>query len=98
MTMPIYDGIYVNPFPPEQTARILGTGIEVFEVYKIYLNLERDWSRLRQAFDWLAEAQLQAALAYAAGHPEAMQARLEAEAAAYADALQEEYALRRNGQ
>ena len=32
----------VVPRPPEQTARILGSGLEVWEVYKAYLEMGRD--------------------------------------------------------
>jgi uncharacterized protein (DUF433 family) len=50
-------GITVSGRPPEQTARIAGTGIEVFEVLKVYDAADRDWQRLRDAFHWLSEEQ-----------------------------------------
>jgi len=77
-------GITVSGRPPEQTARIAGTGIEVFEVLKVYDAADRDWQRLRDAFHWLSEEQLRAALRYAELHPEAMQQRFADENAAEA--------------
>lgn len=62
---------------PEQTARILGTGIEVWEVVRTYLEVDRDSQRLQNAFHWLSAAQLDAALEYAREHREAITARLE---------------------
>jgi uncharacterized protein (DUF433 family) len=64
---------------PEQTARILGTGLEVWEVYKVFLEVDRDPERLRRAFNWLTEEQLRAALDYAAAHEPAIIARIRAD-------------------
>jgi uncharacterized protein (DUF433 family) len=61
---------------PEQTARILGTGNEVWEVYKTYLEVGRDEARLQRAYHWLTEEQLRAALAYAAEHRAAILERI----------------------
>jgi hypothetical protein len=38
-----------------------------------------DWANLRQAYHWLDERQLRAALAYAEAYPEEIEARLAAE-------------------
>ena len=73
-------GISVTHRPPEQSARIEGTGIEVFEVLKVYRAVGEDWEQLRESFDWLSEQQLRAALAYAAAHAREMEDRLRAEA------------------
>lgn len=61
---------------PEQTARILGAGIEVWEVIKTFIEVGRDYERLRRAYRWLSEAQLQAAFAYAGAHREAISERI----------------------
>jgi uncharacterized protein (DUF433 family) len=61
--------------PPEENARIAGTGIDCFAVYRTFRELDRQWEALRQAFHWLTEAQLRAALDYADAHPEAMRRR-----------------------
>jgi uncharacterized protein (DUF433 family) len=66
---------------PEETARIAGTGIECFAVYRTSRELDGQWDALRQAFHWLSEGQLRAALDYAAAHPEAMARRLAADEA-----------------
>jgi uncharacterized protein (DUF433 family) len=70
-------GIVEANCTPAQTARVAGTGIEVFAVYRTYVELGRRWEPLREAFHWLTEAQLRAALAYAEAHPEAMAERLQ---------------------
>ena len=71
-------GIVVSR-PAEQTARILGSGLEVWEVYKAFLEMGRDEERLRRAFHWLTEEQLHAALRYAAEHEAAILARIRAD-------------------
>lgn len=71
--MPIVE----NRRPPAQTARIMGTGIEVWQVVKTYLEVDRDWARLRAAYEWLPEADLREALSYANDHREAITARIE---------------------
>jgi uncharacterized protein (DUF433 family) len=64
---------------PEQTARIAGTGLEVWEIMKLYRSLGNNRRRLRCAFDWLTEEQLGAALKYAKLYPEPVAERLRAE-------------------
>jgi uncharacterized protein (DUF433 family) len=72
-------GIAVPTRPPEQMARILGTGIEVWEVVKTYLEVGRDQERLRRAYHWLTDEQIQAAFDYANAHNEAILARIRAD-------------------
>lgn len=60
-------------------ARLAGTGIEAFEVFKVFVALDEDWQRLRTAFDVLSEEQLRAALSYAAEHEAELRARLAVE-------------------
>lgn len=45
-------------------ARIAGTGIEVWEVIATYKGIAEDFVRLRQAYHWLTEQQLRAAVGY----------------------------------
>jgi len=45
-------------------ARIAGTGIEVWEVIATYKGIAEDFARLRQAYHWLTEQQLRAAVGY----------------------------------
>ncbi|HLZ71901.1 MAG TPA: hypothetical protein VKV26_18515 [Dehalococcoidia bacterium] len=61
-------------------ARIAGTGLDVFEVWHVFQNVEQDFERLRGAFDWLSERQLRSALDFAAEHPREMAGRLAAAA------------------
>jgi uncharacterized protein (DUF433 family) len=45
-------------------ARVAGTGIEVWEVIAAYWNVGENLKRLRQAYHWLTEQQIQSALGY----------------------------------
>jgi uncharacterized protein (DUF433 family) len=65
--------------PSEETARIAGTGIDCFSVFRTFLELDRQWNALRHAFHWLSEAQIRAALDYADAHADAMARRLAAD-------------------
>lgn len=75
----VNEHIVVSPWTSEQTARIAGTGIDVFEVILTYRELGCDWDALKRAFNWLSEDQLRAALAYYAEHTAALDERLAAD-------------------
>lgn len=64
-------------------ARIAGTGVDVFEVIRDYLDTDKDLAAVHSIYDGLTLAQLDAALAYYAAYPEEIAARL---------ALDEEFA------
>jgi uncharacterized protein (DUF433 family) len=64
MKMRLVPGIVFADGAAGRRARIEGTGIEVFEVIQAYLAADRNRDDLRQAFDWLADRQVDAALAY----------------------------------
>jgi uncharacterized protein (DUF433 family) len=72
-------GVIVRDWPPEATARVLGTGIEVWEIVRTYLEVGRNWERLRAAYDWLSPEQLDAALAFAKQHAAVIQDRIQRE-------------------
>lgn len=57
-------------------ARIAGTGIEVFEVIGSYKSVGDDWEALREAYHWLTEDQLRAALVYYEAYPDEIEERL----------------------
>lgn len=57
-------------------ARIAGTGLEVFEVVQAYRSVENSWARLKEAFHWLSDTQLRAALAYAEVYPDEIEERI----------------------
>jgi uncharacterized protein (DUF433 family) len=63
-------GIVFADGPSGRRARLAGTGIEVWEVIATYEGLGQDMARLCQAYHWLGEAQLRAALGYYATYPE----------------------------
>ena len=51
-------------------ARIVGTGIDVWEVIANYKSFGEDLERLNTIYHWLTELQLRAALAYYNAYPE----------------------------
>jgi uncharacterized protein (DUF433 family) len=57
-------------------ACIAGTGLDVWEVVATYKGLNRDLTRLHQAYHWLSEAQLRAALGYYAVYPDEIDRRI----------------------
>lgn len=81
----------VSYSPLTGRCRIVGSGVEVFEVVKAFRALGENWARLRRAFHWLSEAQLQAALEFYRLNPALVQARLALEDEAHTKALWEKY-------
>jgi uncharacterized protein (DUF433 family) len=57
-------GIIFTEGTTGRRARIAGTGIEVWEVIATYKGVTEDFARLRQAYHWLTEQQLRAAVGY----------------------------------
>jgi uncharacterized protein (DUF433 family) len=45
-------------------ARVAGTGLEVWEVISTFKGVNRDFKRLKKAYQWLTEQQLKAAIGY----------------------------------
>jgi uncharacterized protein (DUF433 family) len=70
-------GIIYSPL--EGRARIHGTGIEVWLVAMTYETANGDWDTVRQAFDWLSERQLRAAMEFYRANPEMIRERIERE-------------------
>lgn len=62
-----------------RVARVAGTGLDVFEIVQGYRSVESSWTRLRDSFHWLSDAQLRAALAYAEAYPQEIEARIRRE-------------------
>src|SRR5262245_38485662 len=62
--------IVVDTHTPAQRARLMGTGIEVWQIIQTYLEVGCDWGRLRRSYDWLSEADLREALTSANEHRE----------------------------
>jgi len=57
-------GIIFTEGTTGRRARIAGTGIEVWEVIATYKGVDKDFNRLCQAYHWLTEQQLRAAVGY----------------------------------
>lgn len=57
-------GIVFADGPSGRRARLAGTGLDVWEVVATHRGVEGSLERLRQAYPWLSEAQLRAALGY----------------------------------
>jgi uncharacterized protein (DUF433 family) len=63
-------GILFTEGATGRRARIAGTGIEVWEVIATYRSVDEDANRLRQAYHWLSEQQIGAAMCYYKAYPE----------------------------
>lgn len=63
-------GIVFSEGTSGRRARIAGTGIEVWEIVASYESVGKDFARLSQAYHWLTEQQLMAALGYYRAYPE----------------------------
>lgn len=63
-------GIVFSEGTGGRRARIAGAGIEVWEIIAIHKHTGGDFERLRNAFDWLSELQLRAALGYYRVYPD----------------------------
>lgn len=53
-----------------RSARVAGTGITVWEIVATYQSVGKDLKRLRKAYHWLADQQIQSALGYYKAYPE----------------------------
>lgn len=51
-------------------ARVAGTGIEVWEIIADYKSMDENFNDLREAYNWLSENQLKAALGYYKTYPD----------------------------
>ena len=69
-------GIVFADGPSGRRARVAGTGLDVWEVVATYRSLDRDPKRLHEAYPWLSEAQLRAALGYYAAYPDEIDRRI----------------------
>jgi uncharacterized protein (DUF433 family) len=63
-------GVVFADGPSGRRARVAGTGLDVWEIIAAHKSLDRDLERLRQAYHWLSDAHLRAALGYYAAYPE----------------------------
>lgn len=73
-----FPGIIFADGPAGRRARIAGTGLDVWELIAASRSVGRDTARLRQAFPWLPEPALRAALAYYRAYPDEIDQRVAA--------------------
>lgn len=71
-------GIVFADGPTGRRARISGASVDVWEVVSAYESVDRNWTRLEQAFHWLTDTQLRAALGYYRCYPGEVDARIRA--------------------
>jgi uncharacterized protein (DUF433 family) len=69
-------GIVFADGPAGRRARIAGTGLDVWEVIATYQSVGREIARVRQAYHWLSDPQLRAALGYYAAYPDEIDRRI----------------------
>ena len=69
-------GIVFGDSPTGRVALIAGTGLKVWLVISAYRNLGEDWESLKEAYHWLDEFQLRAALAYAEAYSDEIEERI----------------------
>ena len=50
--------------PLARQARVQGSGLEVWEIIRVYRLVDQDFDRLQRSFDWLTLDQIRAALAF----------------------------------
>src|SRR5262249_24676183 len=60
----------------QRAARVAGTGLEVWEIIRTYRDADESWETLREAYHWLSDYQLRAALAYAQAYPQEINEQL----------------------
>jgi uncharacterized protein (DUF433 family) len=69
-------GITFADGPAGRRARIAGTGIEVWEFIATFRGLGEDYENLKEAYHWLSEQQIRAALSYYALYPKEIDKRI----------------------
>jgi len=79
-------GIYFADEPAGREAKIMGTGLGVWEVISVQKEVSKNERALHSCFHWLNEAQIKAALLYYARYPAEID-ELIAENAAIAEEL-----------
>jgi uncharacterized protein (DUF433 family) len=73
------EGITFTEGPAGRRATVAGTGLDVWEIIATRRELGENFERLQEAYYWLSEGQLRAALEYYEHNSEEIEARLETE-------------------
>ena len=84
-------GIYFADEPTGRTAKVMGTGLGVWEIMRDYLAVGEQEARLRQIFPQLSAAQIAAARNYFLRFREEIQRRISDDAALTAEAVARRY-------
>ena len=87
--------VFVDSSGGSRTARIAGTGNDVWLIIAAYKSVDKDWNRLKKAYHWLREEQLRAALNYYECYPEEIASRIQANEGITPDAVYERYPFMR---
>lgn len=88
-------GIIFVDGPTGRRARISGSPNDVWLVIAAYKSVEQDWESLQEAYHWLTENQLKAALNYYQCYPEEIDTRIQANEAITPEPLWERYPFTR---
>jgi len=70
-------GIYFADEPAGRVAKVMGTGLGVWELIRDYLELNRDKAALGKLFPYLSSAQLRVCLLYYAKYPDEIDAAIQ---------------------
>jgi uncharacterized protein (DUF433 family) len=84
-------GIYFADEPTGRTAKVMGTGLGVWEIMRDYLAVGEQEARLREIFPQLSAAQIAAARNYFLRFREEIQRRISDDAALTAEAVARRY-------
>jgi uncharacterized protein (DUF433 family) len=84
-------GIYFADEPAGRTAKIMGTGLGVWELMRDYLAVEEREDRLREIFPYLTAAQVSAARNYFLRYRDEVQQRIDENAALTPDVVVARY-------
>ncbi|MGE0543664.1 MAG: hypothetical protein AB7R89_26160 [Dehalococcoidia bacterium] len=88
-------GITFVDGPCGRSARILGTGLDVFEIIQAYRAVGEDLRLLIESFHWLTGDQILAALRYDEEFPEEIDAILDEAAKFVPEELRNQYVFQR---
>ena len=87
--------VFVNSSSGTRTARIAGTGNDVWLIIASYKSMNEDWNRLRKTYPWLTSDQLRAALNYYLCYPDEIESRIQANEAIVPETVYERYPFMR---
>jgi len=83
--------VFVDSAGGTRTARVAGTGNDVWLIAATYKAVDHDWNRLRKAYHWLNEEQLRAAINYSECYPQEIEAGIQSNEAVTPEAVYKRY-------